>query len=98
MLLVVGKDITGGICHAIHQHARANNKDMKDYDKNKESLCLKYWDVNNFYAWAMPQKLPLGSFKWISQFNEDFMKIYNGDNNKEYFLEIDVYYLKSIFG
>ena len=21
---------------------------MKDYDKNKESSCLQYWDVNDF--------------------------------------------------
>ena len=26
---------------------------MKDYDKNKESSCLKYWNVNNSYGWAM---------------------------------------------
>ena len=26
---------------------------MKDYDKKKESSYLKYWDVNNFYVWAM---------------------------------------------
>ena len=32
---------------------------MKDYDKNKESSCLKYWDVNNLYGWAMLQKIPI---------------------------------------
>ena len=26
---------------------------MKDYDKNKESWYLKYWDINNLYGWVM---------------------------------------------
>ena len=40
MLLTVEKGIRGRICHAIHQHAKANNKYMKNYDKNKESSYL----------------------------------------------------------
>ena len=40
MLLMVGKGIRGRICHAIHRYAKANNKCMKDYDKNKESSHL----------------------------------------------------------
>ena len=32
MLLMVGKGIRGGICHAIHRYAKAN-KYMKNYDK-----------------------------------------------------------------
>ena len=47
MLLMIGKGIRVGICHVTHQYAKANNKYMKDYDKNKESSYLKYWDVNN---------------------------------------------------
>ena len=39
-----------GICHAIHQYTKANDKCMNDYDKNKESSYLKYWDVNNLYG------------------------------------------------
>ena len=67
----------GGICNAIHQYAKANNKYMKDYDKNKESSYLQYWNVNNLYGWAMLPKLPVNNFEWIkdtSQFNQDFMK------------------------
>ena len=37
MLLMVEKGIRGGICHAIHRYAKANNKYMKNYDINKES-------------------------------------------------------------
>ena len=37
MLLMVEEGIRGGICHSIRRHARANNKYMKNYDKNKES-------------------------------------------------------------
>ena len=45
--------------------------------KNKESSYLNYWDVNNFYGWAMSQKLPGNNFEWIeetSQFNEPITK------------------------
>ena len=42
MLLMVEKGMRGGICHSIYRYAKANNKYMKDYDKNKESSCLQY--------------------------------------------------------
>ena len=35
MLLMVEKGIIGEIFHAIHRYAKANNKHVKDYDKNK---------------------------------------------------------------
>ena len=44
----------GGICYAIHLYAKANNKNMKDYVKNRESSYLKYWDVTSLYGWGMP--------------------------------------------
>ena len=36
MLLMVEKGIRGRIWHSIYRYAKANNKYMKDYDKNKE--------------------------------------------------------------
>ena len=36
MLLMVEKCIRYGICHAIYRCVKANNKYMKNYDKNKE--------------------------------------------------------------
>ena len=34
------KGIRDGICHAIYRYAKANNKGMKNYDKDIESLHL----------------------------------------------------------
>ena len=49
-----------------------NNNYLNDYDKNKESPYIQYWNVNNTYGWEMLQKLPVNNFEWIedtSQFN-----------------------------
>ena len=39
------KGIRGGTCHSIHRYAKANNKYMKDYNKNEESSYIQFWDV-----------------------------------------------------
>ena len=62
---------------------------MKDYDTNKESSYLQYWDINNLYGWAMSRKLPVNKIKWAkdtSQFIEDFIKKYNEGSNEDIFL------------
>ena len=71
MLLMVEEGIRGGICHSIHRYAKANNKYMKDHNKNIESSYIQYLDANNLYGWAMSQKLPGNNFKWV----EDTSKI-----------------------
>ena len=79
MLLMIEKGIRGGICQATHTYAKANNKYMKNYDKNKESSYIEYLDACNLYGRALSQKLPINGFKWVKQkklskFNEDFIK------------------------
>ena len=44
MLLMVEKGIRERICHSIYWYAKANNKYMKDYDKNKESSYIQCWN------------------------------------------------------
>ena len=65
MLLKVEKGIRGGICHAIHRFAKANNKYMKSYDKDEESSYIQDLDTNNLYGWFMSQKLSVNGFKWV---------------------------------
>ena len=51
------------------------------------------------YGWTTAQKLPVNGFEWVedlSQFNKDFLKNYDEDNNKGYFLEVDVEYPKTL--
>ena len=95
MLLMVEEGIRGGICHAIQRYAKANNKYMNDYDRKKKSSYIQYLDANNLYGKAMTEKLPVKGFRWmedISKINEDFVKVYNKNDNKGYILDVDVDY------
>ena len=47
----------------------------------------------------MSRKLPVNNLEWIkdtSQFNKDFIKKYNEESDKGYFLEDDVQYLEEL--
>ena len=70
MLLMAEKQTRGGLCHVIHRYTKANNKYMKNYDKNNESSYLMYLYANNLYGWEMSQKLPVDDFKWIKKSSE----------------------------
>ena len=101
MLLMVEKGIRGGICKAIHRYAKVNNKDMKSYDKKIESSYLMYLEANNLYGWAISQKPPANGFEWVkklSKFDERFIKNYDENSDKGYFLEVVVKYPKNLFG
>ena len=45
---MVEKGIRRGIYPTAHRYAKAINKYMINYRKNKESSYLKYWDVNTW--------------------------------------------------
>ena len=80
MLLIIEEGIRGGICQAILRYAKANNKYMKNYDKDKESSYIQDLDVNSMYGWAMSEPLPVRDFKWVknvSKIDEEFIKNYD---------------------
>ena len=93
ILLMVENGIRGAICHAIHWYAKASNKYIKIYDKNKESSYLKYWDVINLHEGGMWQKVPVNGFKWVettSKFNKYYITKYNEERDEGYSLEVYV--------
>ena len=56
MLLMFEEGTRGGITHESHRYTEANNKYMKNYERNKESSYLMYLDVNSLCGWAIYQK------------------------------------------
>ena len=97
---MIEEGIRGGLCHTVHRYAKANNRDMKNYDKSKESSYIQYLDANNLYGAAMSEKLRINKFKWvndISRINEKFVKSYDKKySDKGYILEVDVDYLSKL--
>ena len=50
--------------HAIHNYAKANNKYVKNHDKNIILSYSENLDANNLYVFSMFQKLPGNGCKW----------------------------------
>ena len=75
MLLMIEKGIRGGISIISNRYGKANNKYMKDYNKKEPSKYLTYLDANNLYGWAMSLKLPIHSFKEMT--NKELENIFN---------------------
>ena len=95
MLLMVESGIRGGISMISNRYGEANNKYMKNFDKTKLSKFLMYLDANNLYGWAMTQKLPVHSFKWMTKkeieniFNNQIVQVWE---KTPCILEVDLEY------
>ena len=63
----IEKGMRGGISYICKRYAKANNKYMKNYDSCKESEFIMYWDMNNFYGFAMNQPLPYGDINFLTK-------------------------------
>ena len=94
-LLMIEKGIRGGISIISNRYGKANNKYMKDFNKKELSKYLMYVDANNLYGWAMSQKLPVHSFKWMT--NKEIENIFNNQivqvwEKTPCILEVDLIY------
>ena len=94
MYLMIKKGIRGGVSMVSHKYAKANNPYMDEYDETEPSSCIRYYDANNQYGWAMSQCLPKGEFKWVEE--EELTQLdvtqIKKDTEKGYILEVDLEY------
>ena len=65
---------------------------MSDYDPNKPSTFITYFDKNNLYGWSMSEYLPYGEFEWLKNADKlDIMSI-NGKSDVGHILDVDLKY------
>lgn len=88
MHMFIELGMRGGISTITQRYAKANNKYLKDYNKDEKSSYIMYLDANNLYGGAMSEALPISDFKWVG---DDKLKELNSNYKK--ILEIDESYL-----
>ena len=97
MFQFIEKGMRGGISYIANRYGKANNKYMKDYNKDEPSKYIMYLDANNLYGWAMSQYLPTGGFRWmtkkqIDKIDKKNVDLYKEDSKKGLILEVDLKY------
>ena len=95
MLLMIENGIRGGVSMVSNRYGKANNKYMKDFNKNEPSKFLTYLDTNNLYGVGMSEKLPVGGFEWMT--NKEIENLFNNQivqvwNKNPCILEVDLIY------
>ena len=90
----IEKGMRGGISYICKRHIKANNKYMKNYDSNKESEFIMYWDMYNLYGWGIINYLPNDEFEFltkreINKFDLDFI---SKNSSIGYILGVDLKY------
>ena len=89
MFQFIGKGIRGGVSYIANRYGQANNKYMKNYDKNVQSKYIMYLE-----DWAISQYLPTGNFRWMTgkEISKIDLEKYGTDGKKGSILEVDLEY------
>ena len=88
----------GGISMISHRYAKANNKYLPDFDPEKASTYIMYYDANSLYSGAMRQFLPKSNFHWLTenQWEEIDWTAIPDENETGYILEVDLQYPENL--
>ncbi len=84
----------GGISMISHRYSKANNKYVPNYDPEKPSTYIMYYDANSLYSGAMRKYLPKSNFHWMTE--EEWIEIdwdsLSDECETGYILEVDIIY------
>ena len=87
-------------CHAIYRYAEANNKYMKNYNRNIWIIIPHLFRCKQFVWMGNVSKIT-GKWFWmgknVSKFVEEFIQNCDEDSNKWYILEVEVEYSKDFY-
>ena len=91
------KGIHGGYVCASQHYAKANNRNLPNFDANKEEAVenfLLYIDANNLVGHSMSSPLPLNRFEWMEPSEIENLNIpaIPEDGDTGYILEVDLEY------
>jgi hypothetical protein len=94
MHLFIEQGLRGGSSTITHRHAKANNKNVPDYDPSQPSSNVTYLDANILYGCTMPQALPVDGIRWVEDQEIESLNVLEiSDNNeKGYMLEVNLDY------
>ena len=92
MFQFIKKGMRGGVSYIANRYGKANNKYMKDNDKNVQSKYIML--SRRLYGNSMSQYLPTGNFRWMT--DKEISKIdlekYGTNGKKGLILEVDLEY------
>lgn len=95
MFMMIESGIRGGISIITKRHSKANNKYLPEFDKNKESKYIMYFDANNLYGWAMSCLLPYDNFKFDKEpekWTPEMIKCLGDNSPQGAIFEVDLEY------
>ncbi|XP_041361771.1 uncharacterized protein LOC121377749 [Gigantopelta aegis] len=94
----IEKGLRGGVSMISHRYSKANNKYMSDFDSQKDTCYLMYFDVNSLYATTMLEPLALCDYEFISteEFNDIDWTVLDTEGELGYILEVDLQYPREL--
>ena len=91
MYLFIEQSIRGGLSQISKRYAKANNKYMDDYNKEKPETYISYFDANNLYGWSMCNYLPYKDFKWnMDEWNKEKILNIGDEDETGYLFNVDL--------